>query len=317
MLVVEIVQKIRKGNVIDKIVLRDISGMFIMSYEELCKEVEKGRMNVIGHSLKLKDGKLDLQETKCMIKRNNNDTQIVIDRDLISLIAQNSCLEFKTVNNLSDEVLHSKGMAYKVSQNCFIENSNNTIRVISNKKFKIRNGYELFQDKQFESLDLSGVDTSDMISMERMFEGSSIGRLHLSCGNTERLASTKAMFMNSSINALSISSMQTRNVTNMSYMFCNSHINTLRLIRGKLNTHRVVDMTKMFFGCTDAIIQGLKVEDFNTSSLLSADYMFSKCTANKLNLSNWEISNELSAKGIFLESNIREINKGTLLNIES
>ena len=305
---VEIIQKIRKNDKVDKVVLKDANGLFIMPYDEICKEVYEGSMSVIGYTVVSVGDELMLKEARCKSESDDSDKYIVIDRDMLELVEQNTRLGFKTVSNLSDEVLKFDGEVYRVSQNCFIESVNDSVTVVSNKIFKIMDGYELFQDKQFKSVDLSNVDMTDIETTERMFEGCSIQNVELACGGTNKLRTMKAMFMNSTIRTLNIKSLQTKNVDDMSYMFCNSNIGKLRTSRRAFNTHNVVDMTKMFFRCTNDTIKNAKVEDFNVNSLLSADFMFSKCEADVIDLNNWAISDVISMKGCFSGSRI-----GTLI----
>lgn len=304
MLVVEIIQKIRKNNKIDELVLKDATGMFIVSYDKVCEEVEAGNLTVLGYTVVRNGDSLELKESECTTEVTTVNDSIVVDRDLIDMIEQNTKLAFKTVNNISEELLRFNGEVSMISQNCFIEMIDDTINVVSDKKFRIVDGYELFQDKQFKAVDLSNVDMTEIKTAERMFEGCAIRDLLLTCGCTSQLKSTKAMFMNSKIYSLAFKSIQTKNVEDMSYMFCNSTIGKFRTYRSTFNTQNVVDMTKMFFRCSNDTIKNAKVDSFNISSLLSADFMFSKCDAETVDISKWNITDILSMKGCFSGANI-------------
>lgn len=299
MLTAEIIQKLRKNEKIDRLVLRDTTGMFIMGYDDVCKEVKEGNLTIIGYSLVDNNGRLSLKEDKCKETSTNDETELLVDKDLLSGLEQNTHLVFKTVNNLSEELLKFDGAVYRLSQHCFLENSGDTLNLVSDKRFKIKDGYELFQDKQFKTVDLTSVDMADVESTERMFEGCNIQNVIITFGNTSKLKNMKAMFMNSNINTLSLRSIQTKNVSDMSYMFCNSNIGKLKTYRSAFNTYNVVDMTKMFFGCNSELVKGAKVENFDICHLLSADYMFSRCNVESLNLSNWKITDILSMRGCF------------------
>ena len=179
--------------------------------------------------------------------------------------------------------------------------------------------------RRVESLDLSGLDTSKVTDMWRMFVGcSSLASLDLSGWDTSRVMYMGDMFYGcSSLASLDLSGLDTSKVTNMSGMFENcsslasldlSGLDTSRVIYMKgmfencsslssldlsgWDTSRVEDMGSMFYGCSS--LASLDLSGWDTSRVIYMNGMFSGCSSlASLDLSSWDILRVTNVGGMF------------------
>ena len=158
--------------------------------------------------------------------------------------------------------------------------------------------------KSLKSIDLSGLDTSKVTSMDSMFRGcSSLASLDLSSLDTSSVTDMTGMFVNcSSLASLDLSGLDASHVTGMSSMFygCSSlasldpfgldtsQVKDMRFMfsgcsklssldLSGLNTSNVMDMSSMFYGCSS--LASLDLSSFDTSKVISMFFMFSSCSS--------------------------------------
>lgn len=148
------------------------------------------------------------------------------------------------------------------------------------------------------TLDLSGLDTSNMTSMSEMFYNSkSLTNIDLSGFDTSKVVTMANMFEGcTNLKDLDVSNFKTSNVIYMAGMFENcSNIENLDL--SNFDTSKVTEMgTKssssggMFRGCTN--LKSLNLSNFDTSNVVLMGNMFSGCASlESLNLSSFDTSN--------------------------
>ena len=148
------------------------------------------------------------------------------------------------------------------------------------------------------TLDLSGLDTSNMTSMSEMFYNSkSLTNIDLSGFDTSKVVTMANMFEGcTNLKDLDVSNFKTSNVIYMAGMFENcSNIENLDL--SNFDTSKVTEMgTKssssggMFHGCTN--LKSLNLSNFDTSNVVLMENMFSGCASlESLNLSSFDTSN--------------------------
>ena len=184
-----------------------------------------------------------------------------------------------------------------------------------------------------DTLDLTGLDTSNMTSMSYMFYNSnSLKSVNLSNFNTSKLLYANNMFNGcTSLESLDLSNFNTSKVTNFSNMFrdcqkmkeinlsnfdtsiattfanlfhnCSS-LTTLDL--SSFNTNKVTYMGSMFYNCSS--LTSLDLSNFNTSNVINMGYgMFYNCKSLKqLDLSSFNTSKVTNMSKMFLQNN--EIN---------
>jgi surface protein len=119
----------------------------------------------------------------------------------------------------------------------------------------------MFSNSQLTSIDLSGVDTSEVVDMGSMFKGTS------------------------SLTNLSLTGIDTSSVTNMSSMFEGTGLTTLSL--DSFNTTKVTDMSSMFKGSSN--LTSLDISDFDTKKVTNMNSMFANCS----NLATITVSDSL------------------------
>ena len=177
-----------------------------------------------------------------------------------------------------------------------------------------------------DTLDLTGLDTSNMTSMSYMFYNSnSLKSINLSNFNTSKLLYANNMFNGcTSLESLDLSNFNTSKVTNFSNMFrdcqkmkeinlsnfdtssattfanlfhnCSS-LTTLDL--SSFNTNKVTYMGSMFYDCSS--LTSLDLSNFNTSNVINMGYgMFYNCKSLKeLDLSNFDTKKVIDFSDMF------------------
>ena len=168
-----------------------------------------------------------------------------------------------------------------------------------------------------DTLNLSGLDTSNMTSMSRMFYNStSLKNIDLSEFDTSKVTTMYGMFWEcNNLEKINLSNFDTSNVTNLSQMFQNctsltsldlsnfytpklkyanglfnncSSLNELKL--DNFDTSNVTNMLSMFSGCTN--LTELDLSSFDTLNVTNMRFMFSGCSSLiELDISSFNTSN--------------------------
>ena len=153
------------------------------------------------------------------------------------------------------------------------------------------------------SIDLSALDTSEVIDMSSMFYGGGdismdIEKINVSNFDTSKVTDMSSMFMScSSLTSLDVSKFDTSNVTNMASMFdgCSSLTN---LDVSSFDTSNVTDMNNMFYYCSS--LTSLDLSDFDTSNVTNMNRMFSECSSlTSLDVSNFDTSEVTNMRRMF------------------
>ena len=183
------------------------------------------------------------------------------------------------------------------------------------------------------TLDLSGLDTSNMTSMSKMFYNSkSLTNIDTSGFDTTKVVNMNGMFWGcNNLKNIDVSNFKTSNVTDMNNMFADcSNLTTLDLSNfdtsnvlymgnpyhysyggmfrncsslvnlniSSFNTSKVKDMSDMFYGCSSLVT--LDLSSFNTSNVTSMGSMFANCTNLKnLNLSSFDTGRVTNMQSMF------------------
>ncbi len=160
-----------------------------------------------------------------------------------------------------------------------------------------------------DTLDLTGLDTSNMTSMSRMFyKSTSLKNIDVSGFDTSKVVNMILMFNNcSSLISLDLSSFNTSNVTNMEAMFQND-VNLENITFGdNFNTSKVKDMIAMFASCKK--LSYINLSNFDTSNVKEMQSMFYYCENLKsLDLSNFDTSQVINMYAMFMNcSSLKEL----------
>ena len=153
------------------------------------------------------------------------------------------------------------------------------------------------------SLDVSNFDTSKVINMSGMFSGGSddfpmdIEEINVSNFDTSQVTDMSSMFAYCrSLTSLDVSKFDTSKVTDMSRMFDGCSITSLDV--SKFDTSQVTDMSSMFAYCR---ITSLDVSKFDTSKVTDMGSMFSYCGGlTSLDVSNFDTSKVTNMSGMFV-----------------
>ena len=158
-----------------------------------------------------------------------------------------------------------------------------------------------YNSKSLTNIDLSGFDTSKVVDMKFMFGGcNNLKNLDLSNFNTSSVKTMFYMFSDcNSITTLDLSNFDTSNVTNMNAMFHGCYSLT-SIDLSSFNTSKVTDMESMFFSCR--LLENLDLSNFSTSKVTNMRNMFMYCYKLLiLNLSNFDTSNVTGMNNMFYE----------------
>ena len=162
------------------------------------------------------------------------------------------------------------------------------------------------------SADLSGIDTSEVISMKGMFKGAStLSSLDLSRFDTRRVQDMSEMFSEMAPGrggfnfALDLSSFNTQNVTNMKGMFRGSTKFT-GLNMPNFNTSNVTDMSEMFSRASR--LTSLNLSSFDFQNVRDMNNMFSYTQIASLVVSRFNTGNVLNFSHLFDNTPLTSIN---------
>ena len=154
------------------------------------------------------------------------------------------------------------------------------------------------------SLDVSNFDTSKVINMSGMFSGGSddfpmdIEEINVSNFDTSQVTDMSRMFAYCrSLTSLDVSKFDTLQVTDMNDMFSGcSSLTSLDV--SKFDTSKVTNMGGMFYNCNK--LTSLDVSKFDTSQVTNMGSMFSICSSlTSLDVSNFDTSKVTNMSGMF------------------
>ena len=156
-----------------------------------------------------------------------------------------------------------------------------------------------FHCSSLKTLDLGNFNTSNVTDMSGMFNGiAGVTKLDVSHFDTSKVTDMSRMFMScSGLTSLNVSNFNTSKVTDMTYMFgmC-SNLTDLDL--SHFDTSNVTDMNNMFQLCGK--LTSLNVSKFDTSKVTDMSHMFELCSGlTSLNISSFNTSNVTDMYGMF------------------
>ena len=141
-------------------------------------------------------------------------------------------------------------------------------------------------DKLTNVIDVSRLDTSDVVDMQYMFSYCSLlFSLDLSDWDTSNVMNMQYMFNNcTSLLSLDVTNFDTSKVTNMYSMFYNCRV-LASLDLSSFDTNKVTSMSYMFYNCQELTFLDLSI--FDTSCVTTMQGMFYYCSK----LINVDVSN--------------------------
>ncbi len=159
----------------------------------------------------------------------------------------------------------------------------------------------LFQSKNFKTIDLSKADTSKTTNMFKIFaQCRKLESLSINGFNTSNVTNMEKMFQECELlEDLDLSNFDTSHATTMASMFrgCKS-ITSFDL--SSFDTSNVTYMDDMFRDCQS--LESIDLGNFDTSNVLTATYMFAGCKLlTSLDLSNFDTQNFLQTTRMFYD----------------
>ena len=174
-----------------------------------------------------------------------------------------------------------------------------TVKVAEEGAVLPENSEGLFEYIYAQTIDLKGVDTSNVTDMGYMFYYcSKLVSLDLSSLDTSNVTNMRNMFYNCYyLTSLDLSSFNTENVNDMSYMFC--YCNKLtNLDLSSFDTGNVTNMSDMFDYCNN--LTSLDISGFDTKNVTDMSHMFYSCSSlTNLNLSIFGTGNVTDMSHMF------------------
>ena len=156
-----------------------------------------------------------------------------------------------------------------------------------------------YKSTSLKSIDVSGFDTSKVVNMSYMFEGcSNLEILDLSNFKTSNVSLMQGMFWDcQKLKNIDVSNFNTGKVTSMNRMFWNCK-SLIEIDLSNFNTSNVTDMYALFQECEKLIF--INIENFKTSKVTTMGSMFQGCTnIEKLDLSNFDTSSLIDMNSMF------------------
>ena len=160
--------------------------------------------------------------------------------------------------------------------------------------------YMFYNSNSLKSINLSNFNTSKLLYANNMFNGcTSLESLDLSNFNTSKVTNFSNMFRDcQKMKEINLSNFDTSSATNFANLFHNcSSLTTLDL--SSFNTNKVTYMGSMFYNCSS--LTSLDLSNFNTSNVINMGYgMFYNCKSLKeLDLSNFDTKKVIDFSDMF------------------
>ena len=162
----------------------------------------------------------------------------------------------------------------------------------------LRTAAGMFKNTRLDVLNLTGFTADKMNNVKNMFAGAAFsGVLDLTGLNVSNVMSMEGMFYGTAAQSLNISTWNTSRVTNMVSMFSFSAIPTVDMTG--LDVSSVTSMDRMFDSFKGATIN---LSGLNAAALTSADSMFIGAGATTINLTGFTANSIENAQAMFKET---------------
>ena len=195
---------------------------------------------------------------KCKCGEENSDKYDLIIAGPGGVVASTNMAEWMDTNGSLETVdLSALDTSHVTDMQKMFRYCTNLRSIKFGEKFdtsNVTNMYDMFSRcSSLESLDLTGFDTSNVTTMSSMF---------WECG---------------SLKVLDLTSFDASKLTSMYRMFTNCDNLTEIKFSEKINSHALINVAEMFYGCKNLTI--LDLGGFDTSSVTNMSHMFRKCSS--------------------------------------
>lgn len=304
MMHVKCVEVLKTGNKIFGYALKTENGKVrVLSKNELVVQMSVGTISVSNLVL-APDGKI-VESRIASTPTSEVPSYLELNRyvveGLIRGIRKN--ISFRTVKSLDRYLLRLTvlGVAYTVSSRGLtggevtLVETGTEVMFVAEKPFKVINGVGLFADSTVRGIDLSGIDSTAVTDMSKMFFYCEAKTINLGGLCTHNVKLMDDMFYNCHVRELDLRGLDTAEVVSMKSMFEGCHAQRLDITG--FDTSKVVSMSKLFkrTKAQEIICGGL-----DTSRVKDMSQMFFNCKATSVDISSFITSAKTNTRGMFL-----------------
>lgn len=266
------------------------------------------------------------------MNNQTNQNKVILITKHIALINKNAHLNIKpNIKNLEaylNKITILGGIVTPLEKSLFAVELKDTISIVSDKNISInKNSTHVFSNSTFKTIDLRGLDTSDLESFYCMFQYCKAREINLTgldvsnvikmtnafnsfCGklvgfetlDTSSVERTDCMFQNCRMNELNLSNFNTKSLKNMFGMFDSAVIDEIKF--GNFNAKGIRNMSYTFY---NFVTNNLDLSNFNTKSLRLATGTFQGLICNVLNLKQFNTKRVEEMDNIFRGCKAEEI----------
>ena len=248
-----------------------------------CKECNPGD--------KLQDGKCVVNHSFKAVYHTKSDNEKVTLFNLPKEIVTEMIIDNNKIDPTSSYVFPQSGdhtlYALIDMKRCYtlgglFNGNKNLISIEFSPLFKTEHINEMnfmFQNcKNLKSVDVSNLNTKNVVYMEYMFAGcSSLKNVDVRHFNTENVEKMNSVFQGcSSLESMDLSTWNTKKMKNIEYLFARCNSLTSVNLSG-LNTEKVEIMQRAFIGCGK--LTSIDVSSFNTKNVRTMLGLFANCTS--------------------------------------
>jgi len=245
-----------------------------------------------------------------MLKMERIDDRVIIDQETISNIACKKHLTFKS--NKDFKIMENKAAVLGgdtrfdlISPDLGALKMNDNIILMTNKsRIEVYDGYDLFNTPRmhsFSSINLTGLDTSNMKCAIEMFSNIKNEIIGLNNLDTHNVECMRGMFSSIKSDKINLSNFDVSKVMDMRYMFIRSTITELDISNFNINTS-----SKLNFMFYKAQIGTLKLFDIKLHMNISDLFSYTNIETLILNKIDIEEDQE-NLKAVLEGANIGKI----------
>lgn len=157
----------------------------------------------------------------------------------------------------------------------------------------IKSMQSMFNTANIENIDFNKFDTSNVTNFSGMFIQTTGETIDLQGFNTSKATNMSSMFSGVELNNLNITNFDMKNVTTTRQMFMKTKINNLNA--SNLNTSKVETMEQMF----EEFEGNINLSGLNTTSVTNMHSMFCQSITNNIDFSSFDTKNVTNMNGMF------------------
>lgn len=228
-----------------------------------------------------------------IIKQASQQHLIIIPGDIVAIAGTNDLINGYTLKNNSTTNNFAEAIS-KLGGKVKVIGGGPNLKSIA-QMFHITPS---MKQKDIRVLDISELNTANVVDMSAMFRGVRIKKVIFSSKkelfNTTSVQTMKGMFRNAVISEITFKNFDTTQVKNFSEMFYGFRTDS-DLDLTSFNTSNAYNMNSMF---EDSDLETLNITSFNMSNIKQANYMLSGCQNKGIKFDKFDVDNIPNSKSI-------------------